>query len=636
MTAKGLNTQLNWGISVPDQERTVEALRDLGAEWIRYNVNWRVWEYEGEGMLDLDYLAEEDATIALAKEAGLKILLVVIGSPDWAGGIGGSRPKPPTDPADYGAAVEFAVDRWEPDAVQVWNEPNLPPSNGVGWYPTPDPAEYVEVLKAGYEGAKAADPAVPVLAFAVSGGDYEFVEDCYSASRPLALPSPLDTFDRADENPLAAPWVPLAGYPGLRLVGGAAKSTVGYVEGHLPDQYAGDAVVFLTYSELTTDPGDGVDLLLHVADYTAGSNDATYDFYVSNTDWNVVRYRAPADQPPSFDMLMAFVGQPDPVAGERLALRTVGEFVEAWRDHGTGAWERLGRVEDTELRSGSIGFAIDGPGGVIDDFGGGEIVVPSDLGASFDVASCHPYALDPNDKPPDTITLDGNGRIYRYTFPSYREVRASLAANGNADKPLWATEFGWATYSAGVSEKRQAQYLVRAYEMFVQDEVPVALWYQERNNVFGADSDAWIDRLGLMLTDFTPKLAYAAFKRVGLGEIPEREGVDTLQVIRRAYPRSQELLAGPPDRIVTASTPVGWYGTDVHPETGAVALVRSGSELAELIGEVIRLRSPSGEAYALVVSGSSDLTADLCVARRCFLDLAPLADRVVDMEVAVI
>ena len=63
---------------------------------------------------------------------------------------------------DYGDFVAAFVERYEGqiDHVQLWNEPNL--IDEWGGQPV-DPAAYVELLKAGYLGARRADPSVRVL-----------------------------------------------------------------------------------------------------------------------------------------------------------------------------------------------------------------------------------------------------------------------------------------------------------------------------------------------------------------------------------------------------------------------------------------------------------------------------------------
>jgi hypothetical protein len=129
---------------------------------------------------------------------------------------------------------------------------------------------------------------------------------------------------------------------------------------------------------------------------------------------------------------------------------------------------------------------------------------------NFDVMSVHPYTCGS----PENVWRDGSGRIARDSFAGYREVRASMAANGEA-KPIWFTEFGWSTTSqaCGVSENTQADYLNKALRFVEQDPyVEVALWYNFRNNYWNHDSDELEARYGLLRTDFSPKPAYAALK----------------------------------------------------------------------------------------------------------------------------
>ena len=74
-----------------------------------------------------------------------------------------------------------------------------------------------------------------------------------------------------------------------------------------------------------------------------------------------------------------------------------------------------------------------------------------------------------------------SGRIGRYSFTGYREVRATMLAHGD-DKPVWMTELGWATLTAtcerggragtkdgGVTQAEQADYLTKAYGCLAND-----------------------------------------------------------------------------------------------------------------------------------------------------------------------
>ena len=142
-----------------------------------------------------------------------------------------------------------------------------------------------------------------------------------------------------------------------------------------------------------------------------------------------------------------------------------------------------------------------------------------DLGRFFDVMATHPYTY--GGAPPEEIyrRLD-NGRVHPGSFSGYREVRASMQQHGD-DKPIWFTEFGWATTTqdtplGGVDAATQADYLTRAYEYLEQDPyVEVAAWYSYRNSNWANDADTWEDQLGLVRTDFSPKPAYQAFKAYG-------------------------------------------------------------------------------------------------------------------------
>ena len=74
-----------------------------------------------------------------------------------------------------------------------------------------------------------------------------------------------------------------------------------------------------------------------------------------------------------------------------------------------------------------------------------------------------------------------SGRIGRYSFTGYREVRATMLAHGD-DKPVWMTELGWSTTTgtcerggragtkeAGVTQAVQADFLTKAYGCLADD-----------------------------------------------------------------------------------------------------------------------------------------------------------------------
>jgi hypothetical protein len=136
------------------------------------------------------------------------------------------------------------------------------------------------------------------------------------------------------------------------------------------------------------------------------------------------------------------------------------------------------------------------------------------LGDYYNVMATHPYPTPANLSPTQTW-LESDGRLAVRSFPAYREIRAVMLANGD-DKPMWLTEFGWATTTLaglGVSEATQAAYFELAMECLEQDPyVELAVWYIYRNHAWAQNADTWLDQLGLVRTDFSRKSAYDAFK----------------------------------------------------------------------------------------------------------------------------
>ncbi|MGH2969936.1 MAG: Ig-like domain-containing protein [Solirubrobacteraceae bacterium] len=116
-----------------------------------------------------------------------------------------------------------------------------------------------------------------------------------------------------------------------------------------------------------------------------------------------------------------------------------------------------------------------------------------------------------------------NGRIGRYSFTGYREVRATMLAHGD-DKPVWMTELGWSTTSAtcerggragtkegGVSQAVQADFLSKAYGCLANDPwVEQAAWFNLHDLDTGASDDSL--NLGLVTDSFVRKPAFNAFQ----------------------------------------------------------------------------------------------------------------------------
>jgi hypothetical protein len=140
----------------------------------------------------------------------------------------------------------------------------------------------------------------------------------------------------------------------------------------------------------------------------------------------------------------------------------------------------------------------------------------------FDVMAAHTDTAC-NIASPTEYYRDGT-RIGRYVFLGYRELRASMLAQGD-DKPIWLTEIGWsaATHQcevgqwagqklAGVTEEDQAAYLRQAYHCLAQDPyVQVAMWFNNRDLV----PDAKMNNMyGLMRFDGSHRASYGMLKDI--------------------------------------------------------------------------------------------------------------------------
>jgi hypothetical protein len=150
-----------------------------GARSIGLDFDWRQIERE-PGQYDWQ---GTDEVVALAKKRGLRLVPMLLYTPHWAS----TAPFAPLDyhhapPADVDCYRDFVyavVNRYKPHGTSpltvdgygisdwvIWNEPNMrsegeAPEPGAFW--TGSLEEYLVLLRAGYEGAHAADPGCNVL-----------------------------------------------------------------------------------------------------------------------------------------------------------------------------------------------------------------------------------------------------------------------------------------------------------------------------------------------------------------------------------------------------------------------------------------------------------------------------------------
>jgi hypothetical protein len=173
----GVATDLTWGISPTEQQRTVAAMTDVGAGWARVTIGWHDIE-PSKGSYSSYWLADLDRAVQLSNDAGIKLVLNVIEAPQWASGST-DKQAPPRNPQDLAEFMRFIANRYSGtvEAYEIWNE-----ENGSRFWPAgPSPVAYTEMLKAAYVAIKATDPSATVVFGGMAQADYRFVEAAYAA-----------------------------------------------------------------------------------------------------------------------------------------------------------------------------------------------------------------------------------------------------------------------------------------------------------------------------------------------------------------------------------------------------------------------------------------------------------------------
>jgi hypothetical protein len=175
----------------------LDMIRGVGLGLVRFDVSWRHVEPAPGDYRDLDDLDEVMAAIAAR---GMRPVVTVIETPDWANGGRGPW-VPPDDPGTYARFAAALAARYATVvdvAWEIWNEPNDPHF----WQPAPDPAAYAALLAATSHAIHTADPGATVLGGSILYGDTGFLEAMYAAGAR-------GTFDGLAIHPYAenrAPW----------------------------------------------------------------------------------------------------------------------------------------------------------------------------------------------------------------------------------------------------------------------------------------------------------------------------------------------------------------------------------------------------------------------------------------------
>ncbi|RLT38133.1 MAG: hypothetical protein DWI57_12600, partial [Chloroflexi bacterium] len=172
----GVNVFLEQEVEPDKRALAVEMAAAAGFHWLRQEFPWEDIEIHAKGDFEdrrhqphRSAWEKYDQIVALAEQHGMELIVRISNPPAWsrAGGDAVGTYAPPDDYQDYADFVAALVSRYRGRVkyVQLWNEPNINPEWGV--YPV-SPEQYTELLKAGANAARAANPEIVVIAGALA------------------------------------------------------------------------------------------------------------------------------------------------------------------------------------------------------------------------------------------------------------------------------------------------------------------------------------------------------------------------------------------------------------------------------------------------------------------------------------
>jgi polysaccharide biosynthesis protein PslG len=150
-------------MSQEDADRELDAAAKTDARWMRVHIDWQAIE-KVRGQFDWGYV---DHWVDGARQRGMKVLGLIVNTPEWAKAPGTALYGPPINAADYATFAATVVTRYR-DRVsdwEIWNEPNLPRFLG---FAERQAAVYTGLLKAAYPAIKSVQPGATVIAAGLS------------------------------------------------------------------------------------------------------------------------------------------------------------------------------------------------------------------------------------------------------------------------------------------------------------------------------------------------------------------------------------------------------------------------------------------------------------------------------------
>lgn len=146
------------GLTGDQVVKSLGVMKQLGVTTVRLLVPWAAIQHTPDSY---DW-SMVDKTVNAAVSQRMSILATLNSPPAWA--VAPGQPAiagRPASPAAFGVFAGKVAEhfRGKVSAYEIWNEPN-----GAAFFaPAPDPAGYVDLLKAAYPSIKAADPSALVV-----------------------------------------------------------------------------------------------------------------------------------------------------------------------------------------------------------------------------------------------------------------------------------------------------------------------------------------------------------------------------------------------------------------------------------------------------------------------------------------
>lgn len=184
----GVCAHLPRGDEYATAEKELQRMRQMGIGWVRSDFSWGAVQHKKGGPWHFDHL---DKVIGWAEANKVTILPILDYSVPWA------------NPAhehldDWKAFVHAVVSRYHKRLRywEVWNEQNL-----KQFWPNPDAAAYVKLLRVTHETIKAIDRDLVVVYGGTAGIPWEYIEATYQAAAR-------DRFDVMNVHPYSWPAPP--------------------------------------------------------------------------------------------------------------------------------------------------------------------------------------------------------------------------------------------------------------------------------------------------------------------------------------------------------------------------------------------------------------------------------------------